>query len=65
MNISEAIQLMQSGNHMVARQAWGHRTFLYIEGDIIMLSRNGYAAPWVVPHPDLLANDWIEVLPHP
>lgn len=65
MNLTDAVALIRSGNHAVAREDWGHRVFLYMSGDIIMLSRNGYAEPWVIPHPDVFADDWREVQPHP
>lgn len=64
MNIKEALDLLRAGRY-VARPSWGHRVYLLLAGDIIMLSRNGFDSPWQAPHPDLLADDWVDVIPHP
>lgn len=48
-----------------ARDHWGHRCYVYKDGDVIMYSSNGYNAIWVIPHCDLFADNWKEVIPHP
>lgn len=64
MNICEALRQMQSGKRFFARPYWGHRVYLYVDGDVIQLSSNGFDSPWQAPHIDLMAEDWVEVIPH-
>lgn len=44
---------------------WDERTYIYLDGDIIIYSSRGYDYTWTPSHPDLLADDWIEVIPTP
>lgn len=64
MNILEVVESIKAGRY-VARPKWGHREYIYLDGEIIMLSANGFDSPWQAPHPDLLADDWVDVIPHP
>lgn len=64
MNICQAIEEMKGGR-FYARPLWGHRVYLYLDGDVIQLSSNGYDSPWQAPHPDLMADDWEERIPSP
>jgi hypothetical protein len=64
MNIYEALTSI-SNRGFVARPKWGHRCYLFMDGDIIMYSSNGFDSPWQAPHPDLLAEDWEDIIPHP
>lgn len=65
MNICEALEQMKTGKRFFARPGWGHREYLYVDGEIIMLSSNGFDSPWQAAHLDLMAADWVEVTPHP
>ena len=63
-NFQFALNKMRDGRY-VGRPAWGHRCYLFLDGDLLLYSSNGYDSPWVPGHPDLLAEDWGEVIPHP
>lgn len=64
MNIQQAIDAMRD-RRFVARPHWGHRCYVFLNGEIFMYSQNGYESTWMPSHPDLLAEDWTEVIPHP
>lgn len=66
MNFGEALELIKTGRFL-NRPVWGHRVYVFLEpgADIITISHNGYDSPWNPPHPDLLADDWQEIIPHP
>lgn len=66
MKFEEAFALIKMGR-FVNRPTWGHRVYLYRkpDEDIITISRNGYDRVWFPPHPDLFAEDWVEIIPHP
>lgn len=66
MNFGDALELIKKGR-FVSRPSWGHRVYLfrYPDADIITHSHNGYEGPWSPGHPDLFAEDWEEIIPHP
>lgn len=64
MNIQGALDNIRDGR-FVARQGWGERVYIYLAGDLIMYSANGWDSVWEPPHPDLLASDWQEIIPAP
>lgn len=62
MNISEVIAGMKAGR-FYARPGWGERVYIYLSGEVIMLARNGFDSPWQAPHPDIMADNWADVIP--
>lgn len=65
MNFGDALAIVQSGKCAARAPAWDERTYIFLNGDIIIYASRGYEYTWTPSHPDLLADDWQEVLPTP
>lgn len=62
MNLGSAIKLMQD-NRFVARKEWPNLTYVFLRGEVFMLSSVGKDDTWTPTHRDLLRNDWREIIP--
>jgi hypothetical protein len=59
MNIQYAIETIRAGGYAY-RLDWPGITYIFVYGDVIMLSQLGIDSVWVPSHVDLFASDWLE-----
>lgn len=66
MKFGDALELIKMGRFL-NRPVWGHRVYVFLPkwSDVVTISHNGYDSIWHIPHVDLLADDWQEIIPHP
>lgn len=67
MNFGNALTPLRAGRFLARSNNpnWDERTYIYLNGDIFIYVSRGYEYTWVPAHPDLLADDWEEVIPTP
>lgn len=62
MNFGDVLTKLKTKGYLT-RPIWQNRTYIYLDGGIIMYSSLGVDYVWVAPHVDLLALDWVEIIP--